>query len=257
MRVQSTYMLPDNLVTDDEMPFMLEDLKMFKATKDFRFASLGEEGVKLICKRLWLDPFLEFFMDFNPSNDAPYHNKYHTFCMVNNCYEGSYHLRLSPSEVKALVVAALFHDFDHSAGNQSDGVNITKALAGLKVAQRFAESRGLGLNQAEYKLVTEAIKVTQYPFTVEPTTITEKIIRDADLMQPYETDKEVLFKQYKGLKQEIELSRNMTISNAEFGIKNKEFLDGITWYTPWAREKALKLDWEKAKATLKELFLDA
>lgn len=47
----------------------------------------------------------------NPSINAPYHNNIHTTSVVLNSYEGRKIEKVN--NPKLLVVAAVFHDFDH------------------------------------------------------------------------------------------------------------------------------------------------
>lgn len=75
-----------------------------------------------------------------------------------------------------LVVASLFHDHNHSGGNVTDDINIERATNFLK--------RGMGVSDR----VLDLIRVTQFTdgkFPIEPKTLSEKCMRDADLMTIY------------------------------------------------------------------------
>lgn len=228
------------------------DLMIFRAIKQYRLMDLNVTSALQIRDRLKLVHFFNFFDNFNDSYVAPYHNSYHSYCMVNNCYEGAYHHGLQ--HPRALIVAALFHDFDHSAGYQNDDVNISRALVGLSNAQRYASSNGTGLTTTELEDAINAIKVTRFPFTVEPINTEQKIIRDADLMQIYEMNDVVLYKQFSGLKAEIEVREGRSLTDDEFGVGNGAFLDQTSWFTSWAIEKALIRDWEACKKRHVKMF---
>lgn len=236
-----------SLIDDDDL--IASDLKLFVAIKNFRLMQLGEAAVKLVIERLNLEGFLSYFNEFN-STTAPYHGKYHSYCMVLNCYEGALHEKLSPTQTRALVVAALFHDFDHSGGSLSDEKNIELALKGLSLAQ-VTERVATPLSDQELAQAVSAIKITKYPFEKQPDTILERIIRDADLMQIYEESTPLIRQQYLGLKSEIEKARNVKYGAQEYATGQDQWLkDNVVWYTAWAQRKALVRDWESARARL-------
>ena len=231
------------------------DLEIFQAIKDFRLQSMGLMAVETIVDRLNLEPFHEF-LGFNAGNDLPYHNYYHAACMVLNCYEGAHHSSLGEEETRGLCAAALLHDFNHLGGYQiSDAENIAFALKGLRTAQAYASSMLLGLSPTSLKIAEESIKITEYPFIQEPKTIHEMIIRDADLMQPYDDNPDFLLAQYLGLKEEIEIRHGRTYTRKEFAEGQKNFLDKeVVWHTEWAIEKAKARNWEMVKSDLAELI---
>ena len=118
---------------------------------------------------------------YNPSNTLPYHNWFHTCCMICNCIEGAQFYNLSFRECHLIGVSALFHDFNHSGGRTSDAENITRAIEGFRSFNNHHAT--LDGYQIEH-----TIQVTQYPFVHEPKTLEQMIIRDADLMQILEPE---------------------------------------------------------------------
>jgi hypothetical protein len=227
------------------------DMKIFKAIKAYRLQSLGKVAVEVVVDRLNLEPFYEFLVSFNCSKDLPYHNQYHAECVLLNCYEGAWHSKIEDEELRGLCAGALLHDFNHSGGKLVDSENIKLALEGLKVAQAYAQSRLLGLSSLACATAFNVIKITQYPFVYEPSIMTERIIRDADLMQPYEESPAQLRKQYLGLKDEIELMKCTTYTRSEFAQGCKTFQDNETnWHTEWALNKANDRNWEMVKSHL-------
>lgn len=231
------------------------DLKLFKAIKQYRLMDLGEFSVKMIRDRLDLQCFFSFFQSFNSSADAPYHNNYHSYCLVNNCYEGAFYEKLTNVETRALIAAALFHDFDHSAGKETDEVNIKVALVGLSTAQHYASSQGLGLTQFEMEAAISTIKVTSDLLSIEPVTSSEKIVRDANLMQYYESDAAVLYKQLLGMKEEITVNEKTSIARDNCVEASRAPFDKMAWHTIWAKEKAIVRDWEALKLRALQLFV--
>jgi hypothetical protein len=234
-------------MTIDEV--MDEDLAIFKATKAYRLAQLGKWGVKSIVERLNLGAFFEVFEHFNPSRSLPYHNQYHSYSAFLNCYEGSYYIKLPRGVVRGMCAGGLFHDYAHSGGEFSDVYNIETALQGLEIAQKSARFNLLELTTEELQVAKETIMITQYPYTKKPTLMHEMIIRDADLMQAYEENDDILKRQYLGLMTELKIT-----DQHDFRDKMIVFLDGITWETEWAIKKAEVRGWENCKFHLKKIL---
>jgi len=231
------------------------DMQIFSAIRGYRLQSLGQLAIDAIVDRLNLEPFYEFLTSFNESNDLPYHNLYHSTCVFLNCYEGAWCLDRDDEEIRGLCAGALLHDFNHSGGHLVDSENIKIALRGLMLAQAYAKGKLLGLSPRSLLIAEEVIKVTQYPFIHEPKTIPEMIIRDSDLMQPYEETPEILLKQYIGLKEEIEVQKKTTFTRSAFAAGVKKFQDSETvWHTDWAIEKAKVRSWEMIKVDLVKLI---
>lgn len=160
----------------------------------------------------------------NPSNLVPYHNLDHCLTVVKWCGRLASITNLPEEEEKALVLAALFHDFNHSAGQEEDSINIARALVGLN---RFCDIHHV--DEKIRDLAIENIRVTQFPFVFEPATLAQKIIRDADILQSLEPNRvEVLV---DGLRKEIEVKLKRKISRSEFCENQVSFLEGIKLYT--------------------------
>lgn len=160
----------------------------------------------------------------NPSNGVPYHNLDHMLTVVKWCGRLSGMCELLPAEEKALILAAIFHDYDHTAGVADDAVNIERALKGLT---EFAEIHRI---DEELLLAASAnIRVTQFPFILAPQTISQKIIRDADLLQSLEPDRqEVLI---GGLRKELEVRLKRKITRREFCENQVKFLGELKLFT--------------------------
>lgn len=134
------------------------------------------------------DQYLKFFIEKNTALKAPYHNFFHTCCVIENCihivtHESIYNKNNSENkntDLRALVCSGLFHDFDHSQGKKSDEENINIAInAFLSTSKETAEFN---------EKVISLIEATQFPYVIEEKDLTweQKIIRDADIMQMFE-----------------------------------------------------------------------
>jgi hypothetical protein len=87
-----------------------------------------------------------FYNSTNLKN--PYHNFRHTLHVLWLCQKACryYQKKLTPRQMRNLLIAALFHDFDHPGhphpGEQDpDRINIRIAIAGLRRPYNGARSR--------------------------------------------------------------------------------------------------------------------
>jgi len=115
----------------------------------------------------------------------PYHNFRHMTHVLWLCYNACqyYAHELSPRSMRTLLIAALFHDFDHTGrphrGDEDpDGINIEIATSGLR---RYLASDDRAL-MSEIEALIEA---THFPYRVDSQKLDllGNIIRDADLAQ--------------------------------------------------------------------------
>jgi hypothetical protein len=124
-----------------------------------------------------------FFESSNLNN--PYHNFRHTLHVVWLCHKACryYQEQLAPRQMRNLLIAALFHDFDHPGrprrGEEDpDRINIDIAIAGLR--RYIMSSDHLCLPEIE-----ALIEATHHPYKIgsDELDLLGKIIRDADLAQ--------------------------------------------------------------------------
>ncbi len=216
---------------------------------DFRTSSLQSNSALLssVFATYNLTPLYSFFIQNNPSNTIPYHNHYHARCIGLNSLEGYAHTTPQPqsSEIRILLAAALFHDYNHSGGQFPDSVNIHQAVAGLNEANQATSA----LSTQEFNEAAACIQSTQYPHIYKPQSFLQAILCDADYMQPFEEDLESLRHQFLGLKQELDYSKLLyspespVLSIEEFVAKLCEFYRSHSWHTEWAQLKAHTLNW--------------
>lgn len=172
-----------------------------------------------------LGNIIEYIETHNKSNNIPYHNLDHLIGVTMwsgrlAAIEGSlYH-----PETKALLLAAMFHDFNHSSGRNKDSWNIKQATDALEIYCKNNKISSSVMLEAYY-----CIKTTEFPFIRDPETDQENIIRDADLLYGLSIDYESII--VDGLRKEIEISSNSQIDRAEFAKKNKEFRDSLYFFT--------------------------
>jgi hypothetical protein len=169
-----------------------------------------------------------FFKARNLNN--PYHNFRHMLHVVWLCHQACRYYRdeLSPRQMRILLIAALFHDFDHAGhphpGKEDpDGINIEIAIAGLR--------RHITRDDRPLLPEIEAlIEATQFPHQSagEDLDLLGKIIRDADLAQSISPVwiQQVVF----GLARECRVEP-LAVLKAQ-----KSFLSTLPFNTQWARQ---------------------
>lgn len=168
---------------------------MINADSIFSFRQIQE-----IVSSHWLLTlgFRHITMGYNESEFAPYHNTWHMLCVVKYT---DYLIRMEKmagryvpdddQDETVLLLAAMLHDLNHSAGEFKDDVNIEKAKAGIKV---FIDMHKEKLNDNAwnpewmYDKMCSLLDATQFPYVLdaEKLSMEQKILRDADMMQPYE-----------------------------------------------------------------------
>ena len=123
---------------------------------------------------------------YNSTNlKNPYHNFRHTLHVLWLCQKACryYQKKLTPRQMRNLLIAALFHDFDHPGhphpGEQDpDRINIRIAIAGLR---RHITAH----DRASLPAIEALVEATHYPYKTagEELDLLGKILRDADLAQ--------------------------------------------------------------------------
>jgi len=112
----------------------------------------------------------------------PYHNFRHMFHVLWLVHEACrfYRDELTPREMRNALVAALFHDYNHSGMFGDDDLNIERAIRGLR--------RHVATEDLPYiEVIVELIRGTQFPNVVpsDELDLCGKILRDADLSQAF------------------------------------------------------------------------
>jgi hypothetical protein len=139
-----------------------------------------------------------------------------------------YQNRLTPRQMRNLLVAALFHDFDHPghphpSESDPDRINIPIAIAGLR---RYA----MPADRPFLPQIEALIEATHYPYKIgsDKLDLLGQIIRDADRAQALSPAwiQQVVF----GLAQEWELSPLEVLKG------QGSFLTGLSFSTYWAQQ---------------------
>lgn len=167
-----------------------------------------------------------FFEARNLNN--PYHNLRHMLHVAWLGYKAVefYRHEMSPRDARSLLIAALFHDYDHpshSGPEVSDQLNIEVAIAGLR-------RHLLPVDQDALPGIERLIRAMEYPYAVPARSLdlAGKIIRDADLAQALNSAwvQQVV----------IGLGAEAKLAPLEMLRSHRSFLGALRFNTEWARQ---------------------
>ncbi len=178
----------------------------------------------------------ELFKD-KLSPEYTFHNFDHTLSVVNGVKELCEHEKVNKSDEEMIVIAAWFHD----AGYINGSFNHEKLS--VIIASEFLKEND---KSEEYiSAVSDLINATTYTNT--PSTLFEKIIRDADYSHltsdTYDSTSDLLRKEWESVEQKI-------YTDLEWEISNLRFLTKVhTYHTDYAIS-----NWGKSKEKNIELI---
>ena len=161
----------------------------------------------------------------NTANNAPYHNLNHLLTVTKHAYNAlTFNNTFAGGCVEDVLVACLFHDYNHSQGKLKDDENVRIAKEGMVDFLNSLEHNPLDTDFMEH-----IIDATQYPYVIPSEDLCpyQKIIRDCDLCQIYE---------YDWLKQNIfGLSQEMGIPVVDLIPGQRNFLAQIEPLTEYGK----------------------
>jgi hypothetical protein len=156
----------------------------------------------------------------------PYHNFRHLFHTLYLAYEACVYYGdvLDKRTMRNLLIAAMFHDFDHPGRTGNDDLNIEIALRGL--AKHILPEDGPYFND-----IADIIRPTEFPHKISSDTLPlpAQILRDCDASQALSVAwiQQVV----------IGLSAEMGIPTRDLLAMQEPFLSRLTFSTTWAKEK--------------------
>jgi predicted metal-dependent HD superfamily phosphohydrolase len=118
----------------------------------------------------------KYLIENNKSWNNPYHNNKHILNVFESAITISLHYELNKYNTTNLGVAAIFHDINHSGGKLKDNENIAIAIKDLI---KFNKQYDLDLDIDE---ISDLISYTEFPDRKRPSTISQKILMDADML---------------------------------------------------------------------------
>lgn len=201
--------------------------------------------LEIVNKYDYLKDAFKYVVLNNKSNGAPYHNLNHLLTVTKAVYDGMQLEGLvKDKKLKEMLVAAMFHDFNHSTGKKTDDKNIIDAKKGIK---EFAESQKLEL---DLDFIGKVLDATQYPYVIDKKDldIYQAVIRDADMAQTM---------QYNWIHQCVfGLSQELKVNFVDFVQSQKKFIANVEFNTTWGKQMK-KEHWKriiKETEILEEIF---
>lgn len=142
-----------------------------------------KEGIEIIGQYEILQKALKYIIENSTSNYIPYHNLNHELTVLKYCDYIATEEGIFDDQKLPLLLAAMFHDVDHSSGKYTDDINVQNAkhqFTEFALQQKLDTKIGL--------VALDIISATQYPYVILHKDLTklQSIIRDADLMQTFE-----------------------------------------------------------------------
>jgi hypothetical protein len=184
--------------------------------------------------------YLQIVFKYAQNLSNPYHNLRHMMHVLYLCYQACvfYRSELTPRQMRNLLIAAIFHDFDHSGMFGNDNLNIARAI-------RAMEKYLLPEDRKATKDIAGLIRATEYPHKPGVLDRRAHILRDADLAQGISVAwiQQVVF----GLAAE----QNKT--PLEVLAVQDAFIRGIKFQTNWARKMFPSWIIEKKASEMREL----
>jgi len=197
------------------------------------------DNVLSIIKEYNLGLVVQYILEHNTSQALPYHNFAHACQTMDYAYQ-AYCYEKEPPVPKRLLIAALFHDFNHSGGffgTGRDGENIDVAIDAVEMFKKWVErkcsEKESGITMRELSAAEILIKYTEFPH--EPIeelsgySFPINCLRDADLMQCMN---ETMIQSITGIKEEY----FKQVPWFSYLTKAIEFYAGLQYQTKWGKE---------------------
>ena len=158
---------------------------------------------------------------------------YHICCIYEESNRGKYEFVIDEQGLYILLVCAIFHDYNHSAGKFDDNTNVDTAIKAMKTYfdDNFTEENPQRLEKLK-SICENTIWATCYPYIIKDDELDlyMRIIRECDILVAFSDD--FLTQTLIGLKTEMNIK-----SWEEFLVHETKFL-----ISSWSE---LKLDYSK------------
>jgi hypothetical protein len=195
----------------------------------------------------WYEGDLRHYFQLLFNTAANTHNPYHNFRHVTHvlylCHDACvyYGQALTKRQARNLLVAAIFHDWDHTGRTMNDMANIMLALSAL-------DRHILEEDKPAQSEIVDLILATEWPHATKSSELglMPRILRDADLCQ---TLNPVWIQQVVyGLSVEMRISPLEVLKMQEPFLKNMHF--GTKWAQSLFPQHAIDAKIKEAKALL-------
>jgi len=200
--------------------------------------------IEVVGKYDYLSKAFKYIVENNPSNYSPYHNFNHLLTVLKYTYQGlKFEGLLEGRNAKWTMIAAIMHDYNHSAGKQKDDKNVADAKEGIK---QMLKKEDIDATEDNVEFIDKLLDATQYPYIIESKDLNkyQKIIRDADLTQVFE---------YNWIQQNIfGLSKELNMTVIDFLKGQRKFLEAVEFNSEYGK-KLMKERWKQVMKEFEEL----
>lgn len=187
-----------------------------------------------------LSHLFAYYLNTCITQSNPFHNTnhtmammYHICCIYEESNRGKYEFVIDEQGLYILLVCAIFHDYNHSAGKFDDNTNVDTAIKAMKTYfdDNFTEENPQRLEKLK-SICENTIWATCYPYIIKDDELDlyMRIIRECDILVAFSDD--FLTQTLIGLKTEMNIK-----SWKEFLVHETKFL-----ISSWSE---LKLDYSK------------
>lgn len=187
-----------------------------------------------------LSHLFAYYLNTCITQSNPFHNTnhtmammYHICCIYEESNRGKYEFVIDEQGLYILLVCAIFHDYNHSAGKFDDNTNVDTAIKAMKTYfdDNFTEENPQRLEKLK-SICENTIWATCYPYIIKDDELDlyMRIIRECDILVAFSDD--FLTQTLIGLKTEMNIK-----SWEEFLVHETKFL-----ISSWSE---LKLDYSK------------
>lgn len=143
-------------------------------------------------------------------------------------------------QCKAMVAACLIHDMNHSLGRKDDDYNITQAIDALiaMMQQHPYALTFLSVDSVQIAEVERNIRITRFPYSddMQPNTIYQKCIRDADILYSMQDSAARAVVDNLRLEMGIRFDKYRTCTRQEFIADRMPFIKTCTMFTQAAQD---------------------
>ena len=193
---------------------------MFEPIIDKGKDSRGYNHIKGIFDSIKLPDMFDYFYENNKGKNNPYHNNTHTFNVVELVNQYCIANDINDTLKMCYLVAALFHDFNHSGGKKTDKENVKLAYIGFWDAWQINRRNSFKTENTRIlpmyaDLIIRLINSTEFPYkSIEDNNSTRlykaealRVLREADILSYEHTEWEKYV--YEGLMKENDKDANL------------------------------------------------
>jgi len=202
-----------------------------------------------IIKQYNLGRLFRYWLEYNSSQVAPYHNATHclqVMLLARDCYI----FETGKEAPRSLIIAALFHDFDHSKGfYNNDRLNTERAISGFweYILNHQLEDK---IDYTEQVCVEKLIAETTWPHgVIQHLSFDKEYNADFKIQVKCLRDADLLYWKNNVIDTLINI-RTESFSNLNYAIcinHSKDFLRTIKFNTKYAKQQG------KLKEVIKQL----